>query len=63
MIKDEKLLWKWKFYRKYIVIDISEEFLEISKSRIEEINEGQLELTLDFINIISIDNTNEKNIN
>ena len=63
MIKDEKLLWKWKFYRKYIGIDISEEFLEISKSRIEEINEGQLEITLDFINIISIDNTNEKNIN
>lgn len=52
-----------KLNRKYIGIDISEEFLEISKSRIEEINEGQLELTLDFINIISIDNTNEKNIN
>ena len=49
-----------KLNRKYIGIDISEEFLEISKSRIEEINEGQLELTLDFINIISIDNTNEK---
>ena len=47
-----------KLNRKYIGIDISEEFLEISKSRIEEINEGQLELTLDFINIISIDNTN-----
>lgn len=52
-----------KLNRKYIGIDISEEFLEISKSRIEEINEGQLELTLGFINIISIDNTNEKNIN
>lgn len=52
-----------KLNRKYIGIDISEKFLEISKSRIEEINEGQLELTLDFINIISIDNTNEKNIN
>ena len=51
-----------KLDRKYIGIDISEEFLEISKSRIEEVSEGQLELNLDFINTININNTNEKNL-
>ena len=51
-----------KLDRKYIGIDISEEFLEISKNRLEKVNEGQLELNLDIINTVNIDNTNEKNL-
>lgn len=49
-----------KFGRRYIGVDISEEFLEISKKRIEELNEGQIELNLDLLDIIKIDNTREK---
>ncbi|WP_341484953.1 Dam family site-specific DNA-(adenine-N6)-methyltransferase [Clostridium saudiense] len=50
-----------KFGRKYIGVDISEEFLEISKKRIEELNEGQMELNLDLLCKINIDNTKEEN--
>ena len=51
-----------KLNRKYIGIDISEEFLEISQNRLEEVNEGQLELNLDIINTVNIENTDEKNL-
>lgn len=50
-----------KFGRKYIGVDISEEFLEISKKRIEELNEGQMELNLDLLCKINTDNTKEEN--